>query len=92
MPKSATARREPDLADEATRRVDELIQLGRGQGYLSLTELRAAFGAQALRRRKAGPSSVSWRKPGCGWVTSRVGALVYKGPRARSEHGRARRT
>ncbi|HEV3290392.1 MAG TPA: RNA polymerase sigma factor [Streptosporangiaceae bacterium] len=44
MPKSATARREPDLADEATRRVDELIQLGRGQGYLSLTELRAAFG------------------------------------------------
>jgi RNA polymerase primary sigma factor len=43
MPKSATARREPDLADEATRRVDELIQLGRGQGYLSLTELRAAF-------------------------------------------------
>jgi RNA polymerase primary sigma factor len=44
MPKSATARREPDLADEAIRRVDELIQLGRGQGYLSLTELRAAFG------------------------------------------------
>jgi RNA polymerase primary sigma factor len=44
MPKNATARREPDLADEATRRVDELIQLGRGQGYLSLTELRAAFG------------------------------------------------
>ena len=28
----------------ATMRVDELIQLGRGQGYLSLTELRAAFG------------------------------------------------
>jgi RNA polymerase primary sigma factor len=43
MPKSATARRQPDAADEATRRVDELIQLGRGQGYLSLTELRAAF-------------------------------------------------
>jgi len=43
MPKSATARREPDVADEATQRVDELIQLGRGQGYLSLTELRAAF-------------------------------------------------
>jgi RNA polymerase primary sigma factor len=43
MPKSATARRQPDVADEATRRVDELIQLGRGQGYLSLTELRAAF-------------------------------------------------
>jgi RNA polymerase primary sigma factor len=43
MPRSATARREPDLVDEATRRVDELIQLGRGQGYLSLTELRAAF-------------------------------------------------
>jgi len=44
MPRSATARREPEVADEATRRVDELIQLGRGQGYLSLTELRAAFG------------------------------------------------
>jgi RNA polymerase primary sigma factor len=44
MPRSATARREPGVADEATRRVDELIQLGRGQGFLSLTELRAAFG------------------------------------------------
>jgi RNA polymerase primary sigma factor len=43
MPRSATARREPGVADEATRRVDELIQLGRGQGFLSLTELRAAF-------------------------------------------------
>ena len=45
MPRNATARREPEAADEAaTTRVDELIQLGRGQGYLSLTELRAAFG------------------------------------------------
>ncbi len=45
MPRSATARREPGVADvAATMRVDELIQLGRGQGYLSLTELRAAFG------------------------------------------------
>ncbi len=44
MPRSATATRVPEVADEATRRVDELIQLGRGQGYLSLTELRAAFG------------------------------------------------
>ncbi len=44
MPRSATARRELAVADEAIRRVDELIQLGRGQGYLSLTELRAAFG------------------------------------------------
>ena len=44
MPRSATARRVPEVADEATRRVDELIQLGRGQGFLSLTELRAAFG------------------------------------------------
>jgi RNA polymerase primary sigma factor len=45
MPRNATARREPEVADEAaTTRVDELIQLGRGQGYLSLTELRAAFG------------------------------------------------
>ncbi|MGH7732543.1 MAG: RNA polymerase sigma factor [Gemmatimonadales bacterium] len=45
MPRDATARREPEVADEAaTTRVDELIQLGRGQGYLSLTALRAAFG------------------------------------------------
>ena len=45
MPRNATARREPEVADEAaTTRVDELIQLGRGQGYLSLTELRKAFG------------------------------------------------
>jgi RNA polymerase primary sigma factor len=45
MPRNATARREPEVADEAaTTRVDELIQLGRGRGYLSLTELRAAFG------------------------------------------------
>src|SRR3984885_6081430 len=45
MPRNATARREPEVADEAaSTRVDELIQLGRGQGYLSLTELRAAFG------------------------------------------------
>ncbi len=45
MPRNATARREPEVADEAaTTHVDELIQLGRGQGYLSLSELRAAFG------------------------------------------------
>jgi RNA polymerase primary sigma factor len=45
MPRNATARREPEVAGEAaTTRVDELIQLGRGQGYLSLTALRAAFG------------------------------------------------
>ena len=45
MPRNATARREPEVADEAaSTRVDELIQLGRGQGYVSLTELRAAFG------------------------------------------------
>jgi len=45
MPRNATATREPEVADEAaTTRVDELIQLGRGHGYLSLTELRAAFG------------------------------------------------
>jgi RNA polymerase primary sigma factor len=45
MPRNATARREPEVADDAaTMRVDELIQLGRRQGYLSLTELRAAFG------------------------------------------------
>ena len=42
MPRTAAARRDP--ADEAaTTRVDELIRLGRGQGHLSLTELRAAF-------------------------------------------------
>ena len=49
MPRNATARREPEVAGEAaTTRVDELIQLGRGQGYLSLTELRAAFGEAGL--------------------------------------------
>ena len=42
MPRTAAARRDP--ADEAaTTRVDELIRLGRGQGHLSLAELRAAF-------------------------------------------------
>jgi RNA polymerase primary sigma factor len=42
MPRTAAARRDP--ADEAaTTRVDELIQLGRGQGHLSLAELRAAL-------------------------------------------------
>ncbi|HTT50184.1 MAG TPA: RNA polymerase sigma factor [Streptosporangiaceae bacterium] len=49
MPRSATARREPAAAGEATRRVDELIQLGRGQGYLSLTELRAALGDAGVK-------------------------------------------
>src|ERR1700684_456190 len=44
-PRNAPAGGEPEVADEAaSTRVDELIQLGRGQGYLSLTELRAAFG------------------------------------------------
>ena len=88
MPKSATARREPDLADEATRHVDELIQLGRGQGYLSLTELRAAFvGAgvtpaegRSIIRELAEAGVRLGDEPGGG-----TGA-------ARSEHGRARRT
>ncbi|HEY2551245.1 MAG TPA: sigma-70 family RNA polymerase sigma factor [Streptosporangiaceae bacterium] len=42
MPRSATASRRHD--DEATlSHVDELIQHGRGQGYLSLPDLRAAL-------------------------------------------------
>jgi len=43
MPRTAVAR-SPRHDDEATMtRVDELIQRGRGQGHLSLPELRAAF-------------------------------------------------
>src|SRR6266496_4525149 len=43
MPRTAVAR-SPRHADEATMTlVDVLIQRGRGQGHLSLPELRAAF-------------------------------------------------
>ena len=92
MPRNATARREPEVADEAaTTHVDELIQLGRGQGYLSLSELRAAFGDAGLSPAEGRSIIRELAKPACAWVMSRVGALP---PQALSpsEHGRARRT
>jgi len=100
MPRNATARREPEVADEpATMRVDELIQLGRGQGYLSLTELRAAFGEAGVSPAEG--RSIIRELAEAGWVMSRVAARPRRAlpPRALprralspSEHGRARRT
>jgi RNA polymerase primary sigma factor len=43
MARSATAAARARTDEEATTGVDELIQRGRGQGYLSLPELRDAF-------------------------------------------------
>jgi RNA polymerase primary sigma factor len=43
MARSATAAARARTDEDTTTRVDELIQRGRGQGYLSLPELRAAF-------------------------------------------------
>ena len=43
MPRSATALSPAREDEETTTHVDELIQRGRGQGYLSLPELRDAF-------------------------------------------------
>jgi RNA polymerase primary sigma factor len=107
MPRNATARREPEVADDAaTMRVDELIQLGRGQGYLSLTELRAAFGeagvspaeGRSIIRELAEAGVRLGDEPGGGAApegTTSPG-ITSKGPSSRalpqSEHGRARRT
>ena len=92
MPKSATARREPDLADEATRRVDELIQLGRGQGYLSLTELRAAFGDAGVTPAEGRSIIRELAEAGVRLGDEPGGGTGLQGTTARSEHGRARRT
>jgi RNA polymerase primary sigma factor len=43
MPRTATATSPAREDEETTTHVDELIQRGRGQGYLSLPELRDAF-------------------------------------------------
>jgi RNA polymerase primary sigma factor len=43
MPRTATLRSAAREDEETTTHVDELIQRGRGQGYLSLPELRDAF-------------------------------------------------
>ncbi|HEY2639729.1 MAG TPA: RNA polymerase sigma factor [Streptosporangiaceae bacterium] len=43
MPRSATLLSSAREDEETTTHVDELIQRGRGQGYLSLAELRDAF-------------------------------------------------
>jgi RNA polymerase primary sigma factor len=53
MPRTAVAR-SPRHDDEATMPgVDELIQRGRGQGHLSLPELRAAFGQAGIAAAEA---------------------------------------
>jgi len=53
MPRTALAR-SPRHDDEATiTNVDELIQRGRGQGHLSLPELRAAFGQAGISATEA---------------------------------------
>ena len=44
MPKSVTARSRERGREPTSTGVDELIQRGRGQGHISLPELRAAFG------------------------------------------------
>jgi RNA polymerase primary sigma factor len=44
MPKSVTARSRERGHEPTSTGVDELIQRGRGQGHISLPELRAAFG------------------------------------------------
>ena len=43
MPRTATVLSPAREDEETTTHVDELIQRGRSQGYLSLPELRAAF-------------------------------------------------
>jgi RNA polymerase primary sigma factor len=53
MPRTALAR-SPRHDDESTMtHVDELIQRGRGQGHLSLPELRAAFGQAGVSATEA---------------------------------------
>src|ERR1022692_3747398 len=53
MPRTAVAR-SPRHDDEATMtHVDELIQRGRGQGHLSLPELRTAFGQAGISATEA---------------------------------------
>ena len=48
MPKSVTARSRERGHESTSTGVDELIQRGRGQGHISLPELRAAFGRAGI--------------------------------------------
>ncbi len=48
MPETAAARRHEPVRDAAATHVDELIELGRAQGHLSLGGLRAAFAAAGV--------------------------------------------
>jgi RNA polymerase primary sigma factor len=48
MPKSVTARSRARGHEPTSTGVDELIQRGRGQGHISLPELRAAFGRAGI--------------------------------------------
>src|SRR6202035_4029696 len=48
MPRSVTARSRERGHEPTSTGVDELIQRGRGQGHISLPELRAAFGRPGI--------------------------------------------
>ena len=53
MPRTAVARSPGHDSQSSMSGVDELIQRGRGQGYLSLPELRAAFGRAGVSAAEA---------------------------------------
>ena len=53
MPRTAVARSPRHDSQSSMSGVDELIQRGRGQGYLSLPELRAAFGRAGVSAAEA---------------------------------------
>jgi len=53
MPKSVTARSRERGHEPTSTGVDELIQRGRGQGHISLPELRAAFGRAGISPAEA---------------------------------------
>src|SRR5438477_11352081 len=53
MPRTAVARSPRHDSQSSMSGVDELIQRGRRQGYLSLPELRAAFGRAGVSAAEA---------------------------------------
>ena len=68
---TSTAERIADSDDEAsTTRVDDLIQRGRGQGHLSLAELRAAFEQAGITPAEGRSIIRELARPACGWLTS----------------------
>ncbi len=69
MPRTATATPVRD-GEVSTMRVDDLIQRGRSQGHLSLSELRTAFEQAGIAPRRDVPSCASWPTRACGWPTS----------------------